>query len=75
MARNRPCVVMAWAAFVLPLTLIGADADEQEDREAIRALFHQEQEGHRLSYCQKLWIGRACGYDVDGIKEESVSSG
>ncbi len=48
MARNRPCVVMAWAAFVLPLTLIGADADEQEDREAIRALFHQEQEGHRL---------------------------
>ena len=37
MARNRPCVVMAWAAFVLPLTLIGADADEQEDREVIRA--------------------------------------
>ena len=27
------------------------------------------------SYCQKLWIGRACGYDVDGRKEESVSSG
>ncbi len=29
----------------------------------------------KTSYCQKLWIGRACGYDVDGIKEESVSSG
>ena len=34
--------------FAVPLTVVAVNADEKEDREAIRALFHQEQEGHRL---------------------------
>ena len=34
--------------FAIPLTSVGANVGEKEDREAIRALFHQEQEGHRL---------------------------
>ena len=29
----------------------------------------------RMSYCQKLWIGRSGNRVVDGRKEESVSSG
>jgi hypothetical protein len=34
--------------FAVTLTSGAVNADEKEDREAIRALFHQEQEGHRL---------------------------
>jgi len=34
--------------FAVTLTSGAVSADEKEDREAIRALFHQEQEGHRL---------------------------
>ena len=34
--------------FAVPLTSVAVNAGEKEDREAIRALFHQEQEGHRL---------------------------
>ena len=34
--------------FAVTLTSVAVNADEKEDREAIRALFHQEQEGHRL---------------------------
>jgi len=34
--------------FAVPLTSGALNADEKEDREAIRALFHQEQEGQRL---------------------------
>ena len=33
--------------FAVPLTSVGSNAGEKEDREAIRALFHQEQDGHR----------------------------
>ena len=32
--------------FAVPLTTVAVNADEKEDREAIRALFHKEQEGH-----------------------------
>jgi hypothetical protein len=31
---------------VVSLTAVAVNADEKEDRDAIRALFHQEQEGH-----------------------------
>ena len=34
--------------FAVPLTSGAVNAEEKEDREAIRALFHQEQQGHRL---------------------------
>ena len=34
--------------FAVTLTSGAVNADEKEDREAIRALFHQEQEGQRL---------------------------
>ena len=34
--------------FAVPLTSVAVNAGEKEDREAIRALFHQEQEGQRL---------------------------
>ena len=34
--------------FAVTLTSGAVNADEKEDREAIRALFHQEQQGHRL---------------------------
>ena len=34
--------------FAVPLTGVAVNAGEKEDRDAIRALFHQEQEGHRL---------------------------
>ena len=33
--------------FAVPLTTVAVNAGEEADREAIRALFHQEQEGHR----------------------------
>ena len=33
--------------FAVPLTSVAVNAGEKEDREAIRALFHQEQDGHR----------------------------
>ena len=33
--------------FAVPLTSVGVNAGEKEDREAIRALFHQEQDAHR----------------------------
>ena len=33
--------------FAVPLTVVAVNADEKEDREAIRALFHQEQNAHR----------------------------
>ena len=33
--------------FAVPLTSGAVNAGEEEDREAIRALFHQEQDGHR----------------------------
>ena len=36
------------ALFAVPLTVVAVNAGAKEDREAIRALFHQEQEGHRL---------------------------
>ena len=32
--------------FAIPLTSVVVNAGEKEDRESIRALFHQEQEGH-----------------------------
>jgi hypothetical protein len=32
----------------LPLTTVSVNAGEKEDREAIRAIFHADQEGHRL---------------------------
>ena len=32
----------------VPLTTVSVNAGEKEDREAIRALHHQEQKGHRL---------------------------
>ena len=38
----------------VPLTSVAVNAGEKEDREAIRALFHQEQEGHRLGN-EKNW--------------------
>ena len=34
--------------FAVPLTTVVVNAGEKEDRDTIRALFHQEQEGHRL---------------------------
>ena len=34
--------------FAVPLTVVAVNAGEKEDREAIRALHHQEQKGHRL---------------------------
>jgi hypothetical protein len=34
--------------FTVALTTVAVNADETEDREAIRAIFHQDQEGHRL---------------------------
>ena len=34
--------------FAVPLTSVAVNAGEKEDREDIRALFHQEQEGQRL---------------------------
>ena len=34
--------------FAVPLTVVGVNAGEKEDREAIRAIFHADQEGHRL---------------------------
>ena len=45
---------MKYLLFVLilcavPLTTVSVNAGEKEDREAIRALFHQDHEGHRLS--------------------------
>ncbi len=43
--------------------------------EAVKSVLSYQPPSLGESYCQKLWIGRACGYDVDGIKEESVSSG
>ena len=36
------------ALLTVPLTVVGVNAGEKEDREAIRELFHKEQEGHRL---------------------------
>ena len=38
--------------FAVPLTSGAVNAGEEEDREAIRALFHQEQDGHRLGRCR-----------------------
>ena len=32
----------------VPLTTVSVNAGEKEDREAIRAIFHADQEGHRL---------------------------
>ncbi len=34
--------------FAVTLTSAAVNADEKEDREAIRAIFHADQEGHRL---------------------------
>jgi len=36
------------ALLAVPLTVVGVNAGEKEDREAIRALHHLEQKGHRL---------------------------
>ena len=40
-------LLLILALFVVPLTTVAVNAGEKEDREAIRALFHQEQEGLR----------------------------
>ena len=45
-------VIVAFVVIVIPLTCSGAHAGEKEDREAIRVLFHQEQDGHRLGRCR-----------------------
>ena len=45
--------------FAVPLTSVAVNAGEKEDREDIRALFHQEQEGQRLG--NDKWCGQHIG--------------
>ena len=41
-------IVSIVALLAVPWTVVGVNAGEKEDREAIRALHHLEQKGHRL---------------------------